>query len=86
MMRHLVEIIHAGPAEMPIGDRKACGLDDVGLTSRHAQRRRIVPVFCGMSGWKSAICIRVMALAVPVKCPNKSWLWVELVHCTPASR
>src|ERR1700750_344736 len=25
-------------------------------TSRHAQSRRIVPVFWGISGWKSAIC------------------------------
>jgi hypothetical protein len=31
---HLVEIIHAGPAEMAVGNRKAGGLDDV---SRHVE-------------------------------------------------
>ena len=29
--RHLIEIIHAGPAEMPVGDRKTRRLDNMGL-------------------------------------------------------
>ena len=29
-MVDLVEIVHAGPAEMPVGDRKAGRLDDMG--------------------------------------------------------
>ena len=32
----MVEIVHAGPAEVPVGDRKAGGLDDMG---RHIQAR-----------------------------------------------
>jgi hypothetical protein len=33
---HLVEIVHAGPAEMPVGCRKTSGLDDMG---RHVKAR-----------------------------------------------
>ena len=32
----LIEVVHAGPAEMPVGDRKAGRLDDMG---GHAQAR-----------------------------------------------
>ena len=33
---YLVEIVHAGAAEVPVGHRKAGGLDDMG---RHAEAR-----------------------------------------------
>src|SRR5882762_4945020 len=29
---------------------------------RHAHRRRIVPVFWGISGWKRAMCIRIKSV------------------------
>jgi len=45
-----------------------------------------VPVFCGMSGWKSAICISVIALRVPMNFLIKSTLCAELVHCTLGTR
>jgi hypothetical protein len=32
----MVEIVHAGPAEVPVGDREACGLDNMG---RYIQAR-----------------------------------------------
>ena len=48
--RHLVEVVHPGAAEGAVRGREAGRLDDVGLDPEAGARRRIVPVFCGMSG------------------------------------
>ncbi len=50
----LVEIVHAGAAEGPVGHGKAGGLDDVDGDAQAGGQRSIVPVFCGMSGWNRA--------------------------------
>ena len=49
-MLSLVEVVHAGAAEGAVGDREAGGSMICASTPRQAQSRRIVPVFCGISG------------------------------------
>ena len=48
--RDLIEVVHAGAAEGAVGDGKAGRLDDMRLDAEAGASRRIVPVFCGMSG------------------------------------
>jgi len=49
---------------------------------RQAQSLRIVPVFWGMSGWKSAICMGIGGMVEGRKCLNKTSQAREFVHCT----
>ena len=44
------EIIHAGAAQVTVGEEKAAGLDQLEGTSRQAASRIMAPAFCGMSG------------------------------------
>jgi hypothetical protein len=45
------EVVHAGAPERPVREIEPCRLDDVRLDVEQAHSRRIVPAFCGMSGW-----------------------------------
>jgi hypothetical protein len=45
-----IEIVHPGAAEGAVGGGKAGRPDEVRFDADAAHSRRIVPVFCGMSG------------------------------------
>jgi hypothetical protein len=49
---HLVEIIHAGPAEMPVGYRKTCRFNDVGRDVQAGAEPQNRPGILGNVGLK----------------------------------
>ena len=55
-------------------------------TSRHAQRRRIVPDVLGDVGLKKCDLHSTKGLVVAMICLDKSPLGADLVHCTQMSR
>ena len=75
-----------GPAEVPVRDRKAGRLDNVGghvQAGAEAQNRSRVLRDVGLE--KRDLHAMGRAFEVAMKCLNKSRLRADLVHCTLAS-
>jgi hypothetical protein len=82
----MVEIVHAGAAEVPVGGRKPCRFDNVGShvqACAQAQNRSGVLWDIGL---EKRNLHGVAAYEVLMKCLNKTSLGGDLVHCTFASR
>jgi hypothetical protein len=62
---HLVEIIHAGPAEMPVGDWKTGGFDDMGRDLKARAKPEDGPGVLGDVGLEKRNLHFVTALRVP---------------------
>ena len=77
---HLVEIIHAGAAEGPVGDRKARRFDDMGGHIQAGAQPQNRPGVLGDVGLEK----RDLAISAggPDECMNKTTVCADLVHCT----
>src|SRR5882672_6779006 len=83
---YLVEIVHAGPAEVPVGHRKTRRLDDMGSHIQTRAETKNRPGVLRDVGLEKRNLHSVIALGAPMKCLNKTSLGADLVHCTLASR
>jgi hypothetical protein len=84
--RHLVEIIHAGAAEVPVRDRKSGGLDDVGGHIEACAEAKNRPGVLGDVGLEKCDLHSTKGLGVAMICLDNSPLGADLVHCTQMSR